>query len=86
MKKEYVRPAGRVLPLRLSEPVAASSGELGPGVAGGNSYGITYRWEGDSLFISNSTHIASSTGSATFDAFYDLVTSYVYDLGSVCRV
>ncbi len=85
MKQDYVKPAAGVLVMRLKENIAASAG--GSGIGGGSSlYGITYRQEGDTVYISTGTYVASSTGNATFDSFYDLVTSYVYDLTSVCRV
>ncbi len=85
MKQTYIKPAGRVMAMRLCENIAASAGGSGES-GGGNLYGITYRQEGDTVYISTGTYVASSTGSATFDSFYDLVTSYVYDLTSVCRV
>ncbi len=85
MKQAYIKPAGHLLTMHLRENIAASAGE---GEFGGGSslYGVTYRQEGDTVYISTGTHVASSTGSTTFDSFYDLVTSYVYDLTSVCRV
>ncbi len=85
MKQEYVKPSGRVLAIRLQENIAASAGG-GEGGGGSSLYGITYRQEGDTVYISTGTYVASSTGNTTFDSFYDLVTSYVYDLTSVCRV
>ncbi len=84
MKHAYIKPAGKVMTMRLRENIAASAGGSGTG-GGGNTYGVTYRQEGDTIYISTGTYVASSTGSATFDSFYDLVTSYVYDLTSVCR-
>ncbi len=99
MKQDYMKPAGRVVTLSLQENIAASGGGIpgGPGggtIGGGggvagelptNIYGVIYRGEGDTIYISNSSFSASSTGSGTFDHFYDLVTSYVYDLTSVCK-
>ncbi len=102
MKQEYIRPMGQVMAVRLRENIATSAGGdigggtgggTGGGIAGGGSgnpasslYGVTYRQEGDTVYISTGTYVASSTGSTTFDSFYDLVTSYVYDLTSVCRI
>ncbi len=84
MKQDYLRPVGRLVAMGVRENIAASGGlPGGPGVS--NSYGVTYRQEGDTLYISNSAYTASSTGSNSFDSFYDLVTSYVYDLNTVCR-
>ncbi len=85
MKQAYIKPTGHAMAIHVRENIAASAsgGELG---GGSSLYGVTYRREGDTVYISTGTYVASSTGSSTFDSFYDLVTSYVYDLTSVCRV
>lgn len=81
MKKDYMKPAGNIVSIRVNENIATS--DVGDS---SDLFGIhyTYGEDGVTRYIFGSEHAASSTGDEGFDRFRDLVNTYVYGL-SACR-
>lgn len=81
MKKDYMKPAGSVVAVRVNENIAAS--------ASSDSYdgfGLHYTFgaDGTTKYIYGSEHAAANSGDPEFDRFYDLVMTYIHGL-SACR-
>ncbi len=79
MKKDYMKPEAKAVVMNLNENIALSLKTLA-----NDSFGVYYRPEGDTLYIYTSDVKASNTGNKEFDAFYDLVASYINGVGDVC--
>ena len=80
MRKNYMKPEGKVVALRMNENISAS-GEP----AFRDSFGITYNVVGDTKYIYTSTTVqATSSTDDRFNAFYDLILSFIHDLSN-CR-
>ncbi len=82
MKKDYMKPEGKVVALRMNENISVS------GVPGANdAFGIHYTITDDGVkYIYTSTEwTASSTGDEKYDLFYDLIISYLHNIDPNCR-
>lgn len=79
MKKDYMKPEGKVVAMNLNENIATSGSS--------DTYGMRYRFgeDGVTKFIYTSEIVASATGNDRFDRFYDLVASYIYGIDPNCR-
>jgi hypothetical protein len=79
MKKDYMKPEGKVITMNLNENIA-TSGSF-------DTYGMKYRpgEDGVTKYIYTSDVVACNTGNDRFDRFYDLVASYFYGVDPICR-
>lgn len=80
MKKDYMKPEGKVVTLRMNENISTSGDS---GVAG-DTFGMSYIVAGDKTYIYTSSFEASNTGDDKYDRFYDLIISYIHGLSN-CR-
>ena len=80
MKKDYMKPEGKVVAMNLNENIAASFGSA-------DAYGMRYRFgeDGVTKYIYTSDVVACDTGNDRFDRFYDLVASYIHGVDPICR-
>ena len=80
MKKDYMKPEGKVVAMSVRENIASSEG-----TSSGN-YKVHYTWgEVPGVkYIQGSNVPATSTGNKSFDSFYDMVKTYMHNLGN-CR-
>lgn len=73
MKKDYMKPEGKIVAMSIQENIASSESTTG------DTYGIHYTIGVDGTrFIQGSDVAATNTGNAKFDRFYDLVKTYLY--------
>lgn len=80
MKKDYMKPVGSLVAIRVNENIALSY-ETTPSAP----FGLHYTIGSDGQrFILGSDFAASSTGDTGFDRFYDFIVTYVYGLSN-CR-
>ena len=79
MKKDYMKPEGKVVAMNLNENIAISGSA--------DTYSMTYRLgeDGVTKYIYTSDQVACNTGNDRFDRFYDLVASYIYGVDPICR-
>ena len=80
MKKDYMKPEGKVVAMSVRENIASSEG------SSSDTYQIHYTWGAvpGVKYIQASDIPATSTGNKAFDSFYDMVKTYLHDLGN-CR-
>jgi hypothetical protein len=80
MKKDYMKPEGKVVAMSVRENIASSEG------SSSDTYQIHYTWGAvpGVKYIQGSDVPATSTGNKSFDSFYDMVKTYLHDLGN-CR-
>jgi hypothetical protein len=73
MKKDYMKPEGKVVAVSVRENIASSEG------SSGDVYGVYYTPSEDGLqqFIQGSDTPATNTGNKYFDSFYDMVKTYM---------
>lgn len=80
MMKSYMKPVGRLVSVQVNENIATSV-DINYG-SGKVYYSLG---ENGEKFIHTSSIVASNTGNKEFDAFYDLIASYVHNCPSACR-
>ena len=81
MKKDYLKPEGKVVALRMNENISSSGG-----FALGDKFGIHYTVIGDKKYIFGDTSVeTSNTGDEKYDRFYDLILSYLHNVDPNCR-
>ena len=74
MKKDYMKPEGKVVAMSIRENIAASEG------TSGDTYKIHYTIDAVTgvKYIQGGDVPATNTGNAAFDSFYDMVKTYLY--------
>jgi hypothetical protein len=79
MKKDYMKPEGKVVAMNLNENIATSGSS--------DTYGMKYRLGADGVtkYIYTSDYVACDTDNERFNRFYDLVASYIYGIDPNCR-
>lgn len=81
MKKIYMKPDGKVVALRVNENISTSGKPVGE-----VPFGVKYNVAADGTnYIYTSTTPSVSTNDESFNAFYDLIISYLYQLDPNCR-
>jgi hypothetical protein len=80
MKKDYMKPEGKVVAMSVRENIASSEG------SSSDTYKIQYTWgEVPGVrYIQGSNYPATDTNNEAFDSFYDMVKTYLYGLDN-CR-
>jgi hypothetical protein len=74
MKKDYMKPEGKVVAMSIRENIASSEG------SSGDNFQVHYTLDLDSgvKYIQGSNVPATNTGNKDFDSFYDMVKTYMY--------
>jgi hypothetical protein len=80
MKKDYMKPEGKVVAMSVRENIASSEG------SSSDTYKIQYTWgEVPGVrYIQGSNYPATDTKNESFDSFYDMVKTYLHGLDN-CR-
>lgn len=81
MKKDYMKPEGKVVAMSVRENIATSEGSAFDDV----KVHYTLNATDGTKYIQGSDIPATSTGNTSFDVFYDMVKTYLYNLAN-CRV
>lgn len=82
MRKVYMKPNGKVVALRVNENIS-TSGVLG--WIGSDQFGVHYNVVGDKRYIYTSNYESVNTKDESYNAFYDLIISYLYKIDPACR-
>jgi hypothetical protein len=74
MKKDYMKPEGKVVAMSVRENIASSEG------SSGDNFKVHYTLDLASgvKYIQGSDVPATNTGNKDFDSFYDMVKTYMY--------
>ena len=80
MKKNYMKPEGKVVAMSVRENIASSEGSLN------DTYKVHYNIDNATgvKYIQGSSVVASDTNNKSFDIFYDMVKTYLHNLPN-CR-
>lgn len=80
MKKNYMKPEGKVVAMSVRENIASSGGSLS------DTYKVHYNVDNATgvKYIQGSSVVASDTNNKSFDVFYDMVKTYLHNLSN-CR-
>lgn len=80
MKKNYMKPEGKVVAMSIRENIASSEGSIG------DTYKVHYNIDNVTgvKYIQGSKVVASDTNNKSFDVFYDMVKTYLHNLPN-CR-
>jgi hypothetical protein len=79
MKKDYLKPEGKVVALRMNENISLS------GFPTNDRFGIHYTIEGDKKYIFGDTRFeASNTKNDRYDRFYDLLLAFINNIDPNC--
>ena len=80
MKKNYMKPEGKVVAMSVRENIASSEGSLQ------DTYKVHYSVDVVTgvKYIQGSNVAASDTNNKSFDIFYDMVKTYLHNLSN-CR-
>ena len=81
MKKDYMKPEGKVVAMSVRENIATSEGTAFDDVKVHYTLNVT----DGTKYIQGSDKPATNTGNTSFDVFYDMVKTYLYNLAN-CRV
>lgn len=81
MKKDYMKPEGKVVAMSVRENIATSEGTASDDV----KVHYTLNATDGTKYIQGSDIPATSTGNTSFDVFYDMVKTYLHNLAN-CRV
>jgi hypothetical protein len=82
MKKDYMKPEGKVVAMSIRENIASSEG------SSGDTFKIQYTVDltSGTKYIQGSDVPATKTGNDAFDSFYDMVQTYLKPELAVCRI
>lgn len=79
MKKDYLKPEGKVVAMRMNENISAS------GFPVNDVFGIRYTIDGDNKYIFGDTRFtASDTKNERYDRFYDLLLIFIHNINPNC--